>query len=116
MTTIRFESWGPFEKEFDRLTRKFRTLPGDLERLKNVLTLDPVGPSQHRTVLHRSEGLCIVKGHLFCKALRRDSLRIMYAYHADRVTIIWIEVYHKADKANEDRTRIVDYLRSLGRS
>ena len=113
MTTIHFENWDSFQKEFDRLTRKFRTLPEDLERLKNVIALDPTGPSQHRTVLHRSEKVCIVKGHLFCKALRRDSLRIIYSYHKDRVTIVWIEVYHKADKANEDRARITEYLRSL---
>ncbi|MBU0458225.1 hypothetical protein KJ652_05755 [Patescibacteria group bacterium] len=113
MTTIHFEFWGRFEKEFNRLTRKFRTLPEDLERLKNVIALDPTGPSQHRTVLHRSEKVCIVKGHLFCKTLRRDSLRIIYAYHEDRITIVWIEVYHKADKANEDRGRIEDYLKSF---
>lgn len=113
MTTIHFENWGPFEKELDRLARKFRTLPEDLERLKNVIALDPIGPSQHRIVLHRSEKTCIVKGHLFCKALRRDSLRIIYSYHEDRVTIVWIEVYHKANKANENRARIAEYLRSL---
>ena len=113
MTAIHFENWGPFEKELDRLARKFRTLPEDIERLKNVIALDPTGLSQHRTVLHRSEKACIVKGHLFCKALRRDSLRIIYSYHEDRVTIVWIEVYHKANKANEDRARIADYLRSI---
>jgi len=113
MTTIRFEHWGPFEKEFERLQRKFRTLPEDLERLKNIIALDPMGPSQHRAILHRGEKACIVKGHLFCKTLRRDSLRIIYAYHEDHVTIVWIEVYHKADKANEDRARIAEYLRSL---
>ncbi|MBI2636557.1 hypothetical protein HYW84_04535 [Candidatus Peregrinibacteria bacterium] len=113
MTMIHFENWGPFEKELDRLARKFRTLPEDLERLKNVIALDPTGPSQHRTVLHRSEKTCIVKGHLFCKSLRCDSLRIIYAYHKGRITIVWIEVYNKANKANEDRARIADYLRSL---
>ena len=113
MTTIHFENWGPFEREFERLKRKFRTLPEDLERLKNVVIMDPTGPSQHRTVVHRGEKVCIVKGHLFCKALRRDSLRIIYAYHQGRITIVWIEVYHKADKENEDRTRITEYVRSL---
>jgi mRNA-degrading endonuclease RelE of RelBE toxin-antitoxin system len=113
MTTIHFEFWGRFEKEFKRLTKKFRTLFEDLERLKNVIALDPTGPSQHRNVLHRNEKVCIVKGHLFCKTLRRDSLRVIYAYHKDRITIVWIEVYHKADKANEDRARIAEYLKSL---
>lgn len=113
MTAIHFEKWGPFEKEFERLQRKFQTLPEDLERLKNFIALDPIGPSQHRTVVHRGEKACIVKGHLFCKALRRDSLRIIYAYHKDRITIVWIEVYHKAGKENEDRARITEYLRSL---
>ena len=115
MRTIHFETLAPFQKEFERLSRKFRSLPVDFEYFKQrIIILDPTGPSQHRTILHRSEGVCIVKGHLFCKALRRDSLRIIYAYHADRITIVWIEVYHKADKANEDRARIAEYLRSLG--
>ena len=113
MTTIQFEYWGPFQKEFERLERKFRTLPEDLERLKNVIAMNPIGPSQHRVVLHKNEDVCIMKGHLFCKALRRDSLRIMYAYHADRVTIVWIEVYHKSDRENEDRARMDAYLQSL---
>ncbi len=115
MRTIHFEVLSPFQKEFERLSRKFRSLPADFEFFKQrIIALDPTGPSQHRTVLHRGEKACIVKGHLFCKALRRDSLRIIYAYHEHRVTIVWIEVYHKADKANEDRARIADYLRSLG--
>ena len=114
MKTIRFEILPPFQKEFERLSRKFRSLPADFEYFRRrIITLDPTGPSQHRTVLHRSEQVCIVKGHLFCKALRRDSLRIIYAWHGDRITIVWIEVYHKADKENEDRRRIADYLRSL---
>lgn len=113
MTKIRFEECAPFRKEFDRLAKKFRTLPEDLERLKKVIEPDPVGPSQHRTVVHRGEGVSIVKGHLFCRALRRDSLRIIYAWHADRITLVWVEVYHKADKANEDRVRIAEYLRSI---
>ena len=111
---IHFECWGRFEKELERLTRKFRSLPDDLERLKHVIALDPTGPSQHRTVLHRHGELFIVKGHLFCQTLRRDSLRIIYAYHANRITIVWIEVYHKADQANEDHARIAAYLRSFG--
>ena len=115
MRTIRFEILPSFQKEFERLTRKFRSLPEDFEYYKQrIVILDPTGPSQHRTVLHRGEKVCIVKGHLFCKALRRDSLRIIYAYHEDRVTIVWIEVYHKADKVNEDRARIAEYLRSFG--
>lgn len=113
MTAIRFESWGPFQKEFDRLARKFRSLPQDMERLKNVIALDPVGPSQHRSVVFRDKEVCIVKGHLFCKALRRDSLRVVYAWHADRVTLVWIEVYHKAEQENEDRKRYQAYLESL---
>lgn len=113
MMTIRFEQWGPFRKEFDRLARKFRTLPEDLRRLERVVSLDPTGPSQHRTPLHRGEHVTVIKGHLFCQALRRDSLRVIYAYHADRITLVWIEVYHKANKENEDRPRIEEYLRSL---
>ena len=115
MKTIRFEILAPFQKELERLSRKFRSLPQDFDYFKNhIITLDPIGPSQHQTVLHRNDTVCIVKGHLFCRALRRDSLRVIYAYHEDRITVVWIEVYHKADKANEDRSRVAEYLRSLG--
>lgn len=113
MTMIRFEQWGPFAKEFERLARKFRSLPRDLERFQKVLTLDPAGQSQNRVTLRQTETVTVVKARLFCETLRRNSLRIMYAYHKDTVTVVWIEVYHKADKPNEDRERIEEYLRSL---
>ena len=110
MPTIRFESLASFGKEFDQLKKKFRTLPKDLERLKTVIALDPTGPSQNRTVLHREADFCIVKGRLACQSLGRNTLRVIYAYHADRVTLVWIELYHKADKANEDRARWEAYV------
>lgn len=112
MTTTRFEFWGPCEKEFERLTRKFRTLPKDLERFQQIITLDATGSSQHRVVLHEDEDICIVKARLMCQALRKNSLRIIYAYHRDTVSIVWIELYHKADKENEDRERVRQYLKN----
>lgn len=108
---IRFERWGPFEREFERLARKFRSLPKDLARFEQLIAMDPTGQSQSRVTLHQAETVTVVKARLFCEALRRNSLRIIYAYHADRIAIVWIEVYHKADKVNEDRARIAAYLR-----
>lgn len=100
-------------KEKVKLEKKFRSLSHDMERLEKIIALNPLGQSQHRTILHKGDDVCIVKGHLFCQTLRRDSLRIIYAYHGTAVTVVWIEMYHKGDRENEDRERIEEYLRSL---
>ena len=56
----------------------------------------------------------VVKARLACAALRNRSLRLIYAYHNEVLEFVYIELYSKGDKANEDRERIDDYLQSLG--
>jgi hypothetical protein len=46
-----------------------------------------------------------------CKALKgrgiNSGLRLVYAYFSESQKIIFIELYHKNDKENEDRARII---------
>jgi hypothetical protein len=47
-----------------------------------------------------------------CRALKgkgvNSGLRLIYAYFPDEKRIIFIELYHKNDKENEDRSRIIE--------
>jgi hypothetical protein len=38
-------------------------------------------------------------------------LRLVYAYFKDDNKIVFIEMYHKNDKENEDRDRIMNYYK-----
>jgi hypothetical protein len=62
-------------------------------------------------IIHHSENTKIIKTRLACKSLRDRSIRIIYAYHENITTFVYIEIYFKGHKENEDRQRIVDYLK-----
>ncbi len=102
-----------FEKEFSRLSRKYKSLPEDLQKLEEIISNPDIGPSgvgKNFVTLHQSEGVKIIKARLACKSLRERSMRIVYAYHSDRIEFMYIEMYFKGDKENEDRERIREYL------
>jgi hypothetical protein len=52
-----------------------------------------------------------LKNNIACKALKgrgiNSGLRLVYAYFPESQKIIFIELYHKNDKENEDRARII---------
>jgi hypothetical protein len=65
--------------------------------------------------LARKSHVTIVKARLFCQSLKRNSLRIIYAYieksaEIEFVGIEFIELYFKGDKEREDAERIKRYL------
>ena len=101
-----------FSKELKRLSRKYKSLPKDLEEFKQVIAVVPLGTSKHFNVLADNDQCVIVKARLFCRYLKGSSLRIVYAYKEEHALIEFIEIYFKGDKENEDRNRIVEYLRS----
>lgn len=107
----RFEYEQKFEKEFKRLKKKYRSLPDDMVRFERVLAANPVGIGAAFTIIHDGDLVLIVKARLACQSLRAKFLRIVYAYHRDRSTFMYIEIYFKGDKENEDRNRISDFLK-----
>lgn len=52
----------------------------------------------------------LLKSTIACKSLKgkgsNSGLRLIYAYDRRESQIVFIELYHKSDKPNEDRTRI----------
>lgn len=109
-----FDAIPSFTKEFQRLAKKYRSLPDDLEEFKRVLDVQPLGSSKHFNVITKNEDVSILKARLFCRYLKGSSLRIIYAYHQKKTTIEFIEIYFKGDKGSEDRRRIDDYMKGRG--
>lgn len=109
----RFNQLPEFEKEFKRLSKKYQSLRQDLNDLEDVLTSLPTGRGKNFTIIHHSEKVKLVKTRLACKSLRNRSMRVIYAYHNDTVTFVYIELYFKGDKENEDRERILAYLKNI---
>ncbi|MFH0798768.1 MAG: hypothetical protein V2A66_01160 [Pseudomonadota bacterium] len=108
---MNFNETEGFGKDLNRLTKKYRSLPDDLEEFKKVVAAVPLGSSKHFAVLHNQGGVRIVKARLFCRYLKGSSgLRVIYAYHEGMQSIAFIELYFKGEQLREDAMRIQRYL------
>jgi hypothetical protein len=109
-----FEELAEFRKDLKGLLKKNRTLNDDLEVVKRVLEIIP---NERPPFSFRIDNLgiktCIIKvKKIACKALKgrgvNSGLRLIYAYFEKEQRIIFIELYHKNNKENEDRQRILE--------
>jgi hypothetical protein len=129
---MEFETLKEFDKDKKRLVKRYRSIPDDLETVKQVLELMP---DERPPFSYRINNLgietCIIKvKKIACKSLKgkgvNSGLRLVYAYFKDqnievdnsvdkqtndeiidKEKIVFIELYHKSDKENEDRERIL---------
>jgi mRNA-degrading endonuclease RelE of RelBE toxin-antitoxin system len=111
---MKFEQLIEFDKDLKRLLKKYRTLSEDLLVVKAILKIKP---DERPPFSFRIDNLgietCIIKiKKIACKALKgrgvNSGLRLIYAYFPDEEKIIFIELYHKNEKAVEDSDRITD--------
>ena len=109
---MNFNELPEFQKELKRLGRKYKSLPGDLQEFRNVVSAIPLGNSKHFNIITQTETFYILKARLFCRYLKHSSLRIVYSYFEHEQRIEFIELYFKGDKENEDRERIKEYLKN----
>jgi len=103
-----------FNKDLKNLIKKYRTLNEDLEVVKKVLE---VTPQERPPFSFRIDNLgletCVIKvKKIACKALKgrgvNSGLRLIYAHFEVEQKITFIEIYHKNDKENEDKQRIIN--------
>lgn len=108
-----FDELAEFRKDIKSLSKKYRTLNDDLDVVKQVLE---AMPDERPPFSFRIDNLgietCIIKvKKIACKALKgkgvNSGLRLVYAHFPDEQKITFIELYHKNDKENEDRQRIM---------
>ena len=109
-----FYELSEFKKDLKNLLKKYRTLNDDLEVVKRVLA---VTPDERPPFSFRMDNLgletCIIKvKKIACKSLKgsgvNSGLRIIYAHFPDEQKITFIELYHKNEKENEDKIRIME--------
>lgn len=116
-----FEELQEFNRDLKKLSKRYRTLKSDLEIIKKVLK---VAPQARPPFSFNIDGLglssCVIKvKKMACKSLKgrgvNTGLRLIYAYFENNTEnieekIIFIEIYHKSDKAIENRERILKYF------
>ncbi len=108
---MKFEYTPECQRDLKKLTKKYRSLPQDLEVLYRVLKAAPLGTTtKHFNVITQTQDVYIVKARLFCRYLKGTALRVVYAYHGKHQNIRFIEIYFKGNKPRENRTRIKTYL------
>ena len=109
-----FDELVEFNKDLKNLLKKYRTLNEDLEVVKKVLE---VIPQERPPFSFRIDNLgletCVIKvKKIACKALKgrgvNSGLRLIYAHFEAEQKITFIEIYHKNDKENEDKQRIIN--------
>jgi hypothetical protein len=114
---MNFDELFEFKKDLKTLTKKYKSLNDDLQVVKKVLE---VVPDERPPFSFRIDGLgietCVIKiKKIACKSLKgrgvNSGLRLVYAHFPLEQRIIFIELYHKSDKPNEDRQRILDNFR-----
>ncbi len=111
---IKFETLAEFEKDLKRLLKKYRTLESDLEDVRKDLSDEP---EAHEPFSFRISGLgittCVIKikkiaSDSFKGRGRNSGFRLIYAYFKEEQRIVFVELYHKNDKENEDKQRILN--------
>ena len=114
MSKIHFETLPEFQKDLKRLLKKYRTLNEDLDVVVKDLNDEPgESPPFSFRIDNLEIGTCIIKvKKIACKSMKgrgvNSGLRLVYAYFKEEEKIIFIELYHKNDKENEDRQRILN--------
>ena len=110
---MEFDQLPEFDKDLKVLIKKYRTLHDDLSEVKAILKKKP---DERPPFSYRIDNLgletCIIKvKKIACKSLKgkgvNSGLRLVYAFFPDEQKITFIELYHKNDKENEDRKRIM---------
>lgn len=105
-----------FEKDFKRLLKKYRSLEEDFETFKNtpLKAFHKLDQANVGIVPIADLGIPnpkVYKATKFaCKALKgrgaASGIRVVYAYYPEEDKVLFIEMYLKADRENEDRERI----------
>jgi len=111
---MNFEELAEFKRDLKKLLKKYRTLKNDLDVVKKVLEFSPLErPPFSFRIDNLGLETCVIKvKKIACRALKgrgvNSGLRLIYAHFQEEDKIIFIEIYHKNDKENEDRQRIID--------
>ena len=111
---MNFDESDEFIRELKKLKRKYYSIEEDLRFLKHILKTFPKGRGEkHWNCLTQAETHSAWKTRLACKTLRNSSLRVIYVYFPQEQKIVFLEIYFKGDKENEDKKRLQQFLKEF---
>ncbi len=122
---MNYDKTEEFARDFKRLLKKFPSLNEDLKVNKQYrIELFHLEKIDSKSIFEiqgvgNSLDLQFFKVKKFqCRGLKgrgaKSGIRVVYAYFPNEKKIVFIEIYFKGDKENEDRKRIKEYLESFG--
>lgn len=119
---IDYEETDEFKKDFKKLLKRFRSLSEDLEVAKKVvIELRHIKQIDNSSTFeipgYNKSGWSFWKIKKFaCKALKgrgvRSGIRIIYVFDGSNNKAVFLEIYFKGDKENENRDRIKNFFPS----
>ena len=101
-----------FSKDVKRLSKKYPSLPSDLNIVLKIIALKPDGrPPFSFTIKGLGLETTLIKvkkiaSASFCGRGVQSGFRLIYAYQEIQNKITLIEIYHKSEQSIEDRQRI----------
>ncbi|WP_439185170.1 hypothetical protein [Carboxylicivirga taeanensis] len=109
---MKIEELEEYKKDVKNLSKKYRTLPEDIEIVKKILF---VNPNERPPFSFRIDNLgietCVIKvKKIASKSFKgkgvNSGFRLIYAHYEHENRIVLIELFHKSKKEIEDRDRI----------
>lgn len=126
---MNFDETAEFKKDRKRLTKRWRSIPGDIKAAQQYITplyeqlADDVDISEYRreffagktaAILYTDDDVEVVKMRLDVADLgQRDKTRIIFIAIRTSSTVLFVELYAKNDKNSHDKKRLNTYLKSL---
>jgi hypothetical protein len=103
---MNFSNSKDFDKDFKKLSKKYKSLKEDLSLFKKFISKIPLGNSKHFNIIFEGKCAYVLKARLACQYLKGSSLRIIYSYNAEEKHIEFIELYYKGNQENHTISRI----------
>jgi mRNA-degrading endonuclease RelE of RelBE toxin-antitoxin system len=118
---MNYEESKEFLNDLKKLLKKFPSLKDDLGiakraviELRHIQEIDNQSVFQISGYTHKHFGFWKIK-KFACKSLKgrgaRSGIRIIYAFYPKENKVVFLEIYFKGKKENEDKERIKDYLK-----
>lgn len=101
-----------FKKDLKYLSKKYQTLEQDLEILIGAILVEPKGDgTKHWNLITNINEIYILKVRMMCRSAKGSNFRVVYMYNQSEIELLFIEIYYKGDKANNDKIRIDDIVK-----
>lgn len=123
-TMMKYNETPEFTRDVRKLEKRFKTLREDFElakkgtiELNHIMKKNNNGVFQINNAGNTPELEFYKMKKLACRSLpgkgNRSGIRVIYAYFPKLNEVVFLEMYFKGDKENEDRKRIKEFIRNV---